>query len=189
MTKRRTAFHIDFQTAMNNNLLGVLFDDVIITLKRGNKVSFRIKKEPGSELRDANSGKLQQFTGIMEQIVWFSSGGQQIALDSPLGRFLELVFYLVDNDIMESGDQTYVTLTFYTTQEEDLFAHQLLGAVAFGAAIFRDDKPSWLEAIRKNTFRMDYQSVRNAASQGVKEGAVSRIIQQRPVILPKFLNP
>jgi len=169
---------------MNNNLLGVLFDDVIITLKRGNKVSVRIKKEPGSELRDTNSGKLQRFTGIMEEIVWFSSRSQKIAWDSPLCRFLELVFYLVDNDVMESEDETYVTLTFHTTQEENLFAHQLLGVVAFGTAIFHDDKPSWLEAMRKNTFRMDYQSVRSAASEGVNTGVVSRIIRQRPGIPP-----
>lgn len=73
MEKKRTAFHIDFQTAMNNSLLGVLFDDVIITLKRGNGVSFRIRKELGSEQRDANTGKLQEFTGITEQIIYFSS--------------------------------------------------------------------------------------------------------------------
>lgn len=189
MTKKRTAFHIDFQTAMNHNLLGVLFDDIIITLKKGNKLSFRIKKERGSELRDTNSGELQRFTGVIEEIVWLSSRGQKIALDSPLGRFLELVFYLVDNDVAESEDETYVTLTFYATQDENLFAHQLLGVAAFGIAIFHDDKPTWLEAMRKNTFRMDYQSMRSAASKGVKEGVVSRIIRQKPRILPEFLRP
>lgn len=188
MKKKRTAFHINFQTAMNNSLLGILLDDVIFTVKRGNKVSFRIRKEPGSEVRDLKSGKLQQFTGILEEIVWSSSTNQKIASDSALARFLELVFFLVDNDVCETEDENYVTLGFYTTQEENLFAHQLLGVVALGSAIFRDERPSWLEVIRRNIFRMDYQSMRSAASEGVKKGVVRSIIRQKPVIPPKFVN-
>lgn len=188
MEKKRTAFHIDLQTAMNNSLLGVLFDDVIFTLRRGNGVLFRIRKEPGSEQRDTNTGKLKEFSGTLEQIIWFSSKNQEITSNSALSKLLELVFYLVDNDSTDTEDEKYMTLTFYTTQEVNLFAHQLLGVIAFGVAALHDDKPSWLEVIRKNVFRMDYESVRSAASEGIKEGVFSRIIRQNPSIPSQFLN-
>jgi len=187
MQRKQTAFHIDFQTAMNNNLLGILFDDVIITLEPGNRILLRYKKETGSERRDAN-GKLQKFAGILEEIIWFSSKDEKIALNSALGKLLNLIFYLVDNDVTETEDEKYVTLTFHTTRKEYLFTHQLLGVVAFGTAILSNDKPNWLEVIKRNRFRMGYQSVRSALSTGVKEGAVSMIIRQNPAFRPKFLE-
>jgi len=186
--RRRSAFHIDFQAAMNNNLLGVLFDDVIIKLKPGNRVLFRIRKEQGSEVRDSHTGRLQRFSGTLEEIVWFSSRDQRIAANSVLGNLLESIFYLVDTDGKESEDEQYMTLTFYTTREENLFAHQLLGVMAFGLAILKDDKLNWLEVIKNNKFRMDYLSVRSALSQGVKDGAIAAIIKQNPAVRPPFLQ-
>ncbi len=187
MQKKRTAFHIDFDTAMNNNLLGVLFDDVIIRLKPGNKILFRVRKESGSEIRDTSTGKLKRFSGIMEEIVFVSARNQEVVLDSALGKLLELLFHLVDNDQTDVEDEEYVTLTFYTTSEENLFTHQLLGVIAFRTNVLSDYKPNWLEVIKKNQFSMDYQSVRSALSTGVKTGAVSMIIRQNPAIRPKFL--
>jgi hypothetical protein len=188
MEKKRTAFHIDFQTAMNNSLLGALVGDVIITLEKGSGVAFRIKKQLGTEQRDANTGKLQEFTGILEQIIWFNSRSKEVASNSVLSKFLELILYIVENDVTESEDENYVTLTYHTTKEENLFTHQLLGVMALGIAVFRDDKPSWLDVIKRNAFHMDYESVRAAASTGIKEGVVRRIIRQNPAIRPKWLN-
>lgn len=60
--------------------------------------------------------------------------------------------------------------------------------MAFGIRILSDNKQNRLEVIRRNTFLMDYKSVRGAASEGVKEGVFSRIIRQNPSIPPQFLN-
>lgn len=187
MTKRRTAFGIDFQTAMNNSLLGILLDDVIMTLKKGVQLSLKIRKDPRTVVRDSVSGKVQEFAGTMEEIAWFSPQGQKIACSPALRNFLDIVFRVVDNDVTDSEDETHITITFYTTHEENLFGHQLLGMMAFGSAMAGDEKPSWLEVVRNNKFRMNYHSMRNAASEGVKSGALSRIIRQNPAILPKFL--
>ncbi len=187
MTRRRTAFHIDFQTATNNNLLGVLADDVILTLKKGVQLLFKIRKDPKTVIRDSANGKVKKFTGITEEIVWVNPQGQQIDCSPNLRNFLELVFRMVDNDQTDSEDETHITITFYTTNEENLFAHQLLRVMAFGSPILEGKRPSWLEVIRNNGFRMDYPSVREAASEGVKSGIVKWIVQQNPAILPEFL--
>ena len=107
--------------------------------------------------------------------MWSSSTNHKIASDSALAGFLELVFYLVDNDVSETEDEKYVTLTFYTTQEENLCAHQLLAVAAFGSAILRDDKPSWLEVVRRNLFPVGYGTVMNAAREDVKKGMLRRL--------------
>lgn len=187
MTKKRSAFHIDFQTATNNSLLGILADDIILTVNKGVKLLFRIRKDPKTVIRDSNSGEVKKFTGIMEEIVWVNPKGQEIACSPNLRSFLELVFRMVDNDVTDSEDGTHVTITFYTTSEENLFAHQLLGVMAFGSPIAEGKRPTWLEVIRNNRFRMDYYSVREAASEGVKSGMIRWIIRQNPATLPEFL--
>jgi len=187
MTQKRTAFHIDFQTAMNNSLLGILLDDVIINISRGTQVFIKIRKVPGTELRDKIDGKLQKFDGIVEDIVWLSPEGQKISMGSPLGKFLDYAFRLVGNDVTEIEDEGYVILTFSTTENENIFAHQLLGPVLAGFRTVPDTEFSWLDAIEGKKFSMDYQHVRSA-SEGVKNGVVRRIIRQNPAILPKFLQ-
>ncbi len=186
MTKKQTAFHIDFQTAMNNSLLGILLDDVIITINKGTQVFIKIKKVPGTELRD-KTGKLRKFEGIGQDIAWLSPEGQRISTHSALAKFLNYAFHLVENDVTDIEDERYVTLTFYTTENENIFAHQLLGPLLLGSrAVNREF--SWLDALKQKTFRMDYQHMRNAASKGVKNGVISMIIRQKPAIFPKFLE-
>lgn len=187
MTRRRSAFHIDFQTATNNSLLGILADDIILTLNKGVQLLFRIRKDPKTVIRDSTSGKVTEFTGIMEEIVWVNPKGQEITCSPNLRSFLELVLRFVDNDSTDSEDDTHVTITFYTTNEENLFAHQLLGVMAFGNPSPEGKRPTWLEVIRTNRFRMDYHSVREAASEGVKSGMIRWIIRQNPATLPEFL--
>jgi len=187
MTRKRTAFHIDFQTATHNNLLGVLADDVILTLHKGIQLLFRIRKDPKTVIRDSANGKVKKFSGIMEEIVWVSPRGQQTNCSPNLRNFLELVFRMVDNDSTDSEDETHITITFYTTKEEGLFAHQLLGLMAFGSPLPEGKSPTWLEVIRNNRFRMDYHSVREAASEGVRSGIIKWVIRQNPAILPEFL--
>ncbi|OGO22377.1 MAG: hypothetical protein A2Z28_02385 [Chloroflexi bacterium RBG_16_51_9] len=188
MQKQKTAFHIDFSTAIKNNLLGVLFDDVIIKLKPENKILFRVRKDPGSEVRDTDTGELKKFSGIMEEAVFVSAGNQKVALNSEWGRLFELLLGLVDNDQTEVEDEEYVTMTFYTTREESLFTHQLLGIMAFGVSAFSGHKPNWLGVMKKNQFIMDYPSLNSSLSAGVKNGAISMIGRLKPVVLPKFLK-
>ena len=188
MTRKRTAFHIDFQTAMNNSLLGILLDDVIISISRGTQVFIKIRKVPGTELRDKIDGKLQKFDGIVEDIAWLSPNGQKISMGSTLGKFLDYAFRLVGNDVTEIEDEGHVILTFSTTENEDIFAHQLLGPVLAGFGTVPDTEFSWLDAIEGKKFSMDYQHVRSAASEGVENGVVRTLIRQNPVILPKFLQ-
>ena len=187
MQTKHGAFHIDFHTATNNSLLGAIFDDVIFRIKPGLKIQFSLRKELGSEVRDQTTGKLNKFSGVLEEIAWLNPNDKRIKTDPLLSKFLELLFYIVDNDSDDSEDEKYVTINFYTTKEENLFAHQLLGVMAFGTAIMRDTTPTWVQVLRGNNFQMDYQSVRNALSAGVKEGAVSMILKQNPVIRPAFL--
>ncbi len=187
MQRKRSAFHIDFHTATNNSLLGVIFDDVIFRIRPGLKAQFNVRKEPGSEMRDATTGGLREFSGILEEIAWLNPNDKRINTTPSLSRLLGLLFYIVDNDANDSENEKHVTLTFYTTKEENLFAHQLLGVMAFGTAILRDATPSWIEVLKSDGFQMDYQSVREALSTGVKEGAVSKILKQNPVVHPEFL--
>ncbi len=188
MQKKRTAFHIDFNTAMNNNLLGVLFDDVIFRLKPGNKILIRVRKEHGSEMRDSSTGELKRFSGIVEEIRFVSAKNQDVVLHSKLGKLFELLFHLVDNDQTDEEDKEYVTLTFYTTNEDNRFTHQLLSAIAFEANVSSYKSSNWLEVIKKNRFGMDFKEVQSALSEGVKKGVVTMIVRQNPAIRPKFLE-
>lgn len=188
MTRRRTAFHIDFQTAMNNSLLGILLDDVIININRGTQVFIKFKKVLGTELRSEIDGKLQKFEGIVEDIAWLSPKGEKISMHSTLAKFVDYAFRLIGNDVTEIEDERYVTLTFYTTENENIFAHQLLGPMLAGFRTVPDTEFSWLDAIEGKKFSMDYQHVRSAASEGVRNGVVRMIIRQNPAILPKFLQ-
>jgi hypothetical protein len=187
MQKKNSAFHIDFHTATNNSLLGAIFNDVIFRIKPGLKIQFILRKDAGTEIRDPTTGKLKQFSGVLEEIAYLNPSDKKIITDPLLSKFLELLFYAVDNDSNDSEDEKYVTINFYTTKEENLFAHQLLGVMAFGTAIMRDTPPTWVQVLRGNSFQMDYQSVRNALSAGVKEGAFGMILRQNPVIRPAFL--
>jgi len=187
MQRKHSAFHIDFPTATNNSLLGVMFDDVIFRIKSGLKVQFNVRKEPGSELRDPTTGELRKFTGVLEEITWLNNKDVRINATPSLRRLFEFLFYIVENDTRDSENNEYVTMTFYTTKEENLFTHQLLGVMAFGTAITRDTTPTWVQVLRGNNFQMDYQSVRNALSTGVEEGAFSVILRQNPVIRPEYL--
>ena len=187
MQRKRSAFHIDFHTATNNSLLGAVLDDVIFRIRPGIKAQFSVRKESGSEIRDPMTGELLKFSGILEEIAWLNSSDKRMNTTPSLRRLLEFLFYVVDNDTKDSENDEYVTLTFYTTKEENLFAHQLLGVMAFGTAILRVATPSWIEVLKSDGFQMDYQSVREALSTGVKEGAVSMILKQNPVVRPEFL--
>lgn len=187
MQKKRSAFHIDFHTATNNSLLGVMFDDVIFRIKSGLKVQLDVRKEPGSEIRDPTTGELRRFTGVLEEISWLNNKGEKINATPSLRRFFEFLFYIVENGTRVSENNEYVTMTFYTTKDENLFTYQLLGVMAFGMAILRDTTPSWIEVLKHDGFQMDFKSVRDALSIGVKEGAVSIILKQNPIIRPEFL--
>lgn len=188
MQKKVSAFHIDFETAIKEDLMGILLDNIIFTIKKGTKLVMQVEIEKGTEVRDGIDQTLKKFTGVVKNIEFVGVNGQRIPLDSSLSKFLELIFLLVDNDVSSTEDSNYFTQTFYTTEDQTIFGYQILGVASFGIEAIKTPQLNWLDVIKNESFRISYEDIRNAAKDGVHKGIVKYVIRNLPKPIPQFLE-
>ena len=188
MQKKVSAFHIDFGTAIREDLMGVLLDNRIFTIKKGTKFMMQIEVEKGTEVRNGTDQTLKEFNGVVRDVGFVNAAGERIPLDSLLSKFLHYTFFLVDTDVSITEDSNYVMQTFYTTEDRMVFGYQILGVASFGTEAFENSELNWLDIIRNESFRIKYEDVKSAAKEGVQKGVVTHIIRNVPKPVPRFLE-
>lgn len=189
MQKKVSAFHIDFKTAIEReDLMGILLDNIIFSIKKGTKLVIQIEIVKGTEVRNETDQTLKKFTGVLRDFGVVNAAGERIPLDSLISRFLYLIFLLVDNDVSNTEDGNYVTQTFYTTQDQTVFGYQILGVASFGTEAFENPGLDWRGIIKDESFRIAYEDVKSAAKEGVHKGVVKWVIQNVPKPIPRFLE-
>lgn len=188
MRKKVSAFHIDFETAIKEDLMGILLNNIIFIIKKGTKLEMQYEIEKGTEVRDEIGQTLKKFTGVFKNIEFVSANGQKIPPDSPLSELLYLIFLFVDNDVSDREDSNYVIQTFYTTEDQTIFGYQILGVASFGIEAIKNSQLNWLDVIKNESFKISYEDIRNAAKDGVHKGIVKYVIRNLPKPIPQFLE-
>ena len=187
MKKKVSAFHIDFETAIKDDLMGILINNIIFSIKEGTKFVWQIEITKGTEVRDRIDQTLKKFTGVVKNIEFIGANGQKIPHDSPLSKLLFLIFLFVDNDVSITEDGNYATQTFYTTEDQTIFGYQILGVASFGIEAIKNSQLNWLDVITNESFNIRYEDIINAVKDGVHKGIVKDVIRNLPKPIPQFL--
>jgi len=188
MQKKVSAFHIDFEEAMKADLMGVLSGNVIFFISEGTKLKMKIEIEKGTEIRDDYNQTLKEFNGVVRDVGFFDANDERIPSKSPLSKFLNLCFLLVDNDVHVTDDGQYATQTFSLTQDRMVFAYHILGVVTFGLKVLKTSELNWLEIIKNESFKSSYEEIKEAAEEGRERGVVRYTVQNVPQPFPQFLG-
>lgn len=188
MQKKVSAFHIDFETAIKEDLMGILLDNIIFTIKENTKIVLRFEVEKGARIRNKADQSLKGFTGVLKDIEFVNAAGVRIPSDSVLLRFLDLIFFLVDNDVSATEGSNYVTISFCTTEDQTIFGYQILGVASFCTESFKNPQLNWIDIIKDQSFRISYKDIRDAAREGVHKGVVKCVIRNLPKPVPRFLE-
>ena len=188
MQKKVSAFCIDFETAIREDLMGVLLDNVIFSIKKGTKLVMQIEIEKGTEVRNETDQTLEEFIGMLKDIEFVSVAGERISSGSPLSKFLYYTFMLVYTDASSTDDGNYVTQTFYTNEDQTVFGYQILGVASFGTKSFDNPELNWLDIIKNESFTISYEDIKSGAKEGVRKGVVKYVIRNLPKPVPRFLE-
>jgi hypothetical protein len=178
--KKVTALHLDWKQALTENLMSLVFGDLMIMLTQ--RICFYMDAEIATEEPLPQPPDLIQPGQHTMTIkgAGFLLDGSPINLSSGLG--LLLMCSPMDNAVMVTGEKT-IRVT-YTPEPDTTFS---LTDFALMLLLWSEkDEPDWDQVVR-NAIPLSSEGVRAALEEGLKTGVVRYVLQQTPVTVPDFL--
>jgi hypothetical protein len=172
-------YSIDFSTAMQENLLGVLAGDFSYRLVPGTRLKMRIRKltEP-----DPETGG---FDGEIQDVHFVNSIGKSI----PNIPHLSSLFMFWDNEteLVEDGNDIVQSFVVSDTRVVE-FASRTLRQIVRAFAAIHKSRVSW-RSIAHDVKHLGHDSgrLRALVEEGSKHGVISNIWNFRPRTAPSFL--
>ncbi len=174
-------YRIDFNTALKENLLGLLAGDFAYRLLPGTAIRMAITKtsEP-----DPKTGG---FDGVIRR-VWFTNpAGDEV----PSLPHLSSLFLIWDDDVIieDVGGEVIQSFVIQETQGMD-FASLTFGKVVHALADLAGKQVDWQRIVHDaGHLAHDVDRVRQLVTEGAKHGILEALFKQRPLTIPKFLSP
>jgi hypothetical protein len=175
-----TNYHIDFTTALQENLLGILAGDFSYRLAPGTALNMPIRK---LTTPDPETGS---FDGEFHDIHFTNPAGQRI----PEIRHLGSLFMFWENDVEQIDEGDDITQRFVIPDiERHEFASRTLGSIVHALAALGKRDVNWRTMMHDpQNVAHDHGLMRDLAEQGAAHGVITDIRRIRPHHIPDFLQ-
>jgi Holliday junction resolvase len=178
--KKVQSYHLDWMTALKENLMSYIFGDELIELT--DRVSFYLDAEI------TNGGPLPQSPDLMPEGQYSTKldGAGFLLDDKPtkISNELTWLFFRASAEhVVRVTSEKTVRVT-YTPEPETMFS---LTDFALMLLLWDEaDAPDW-EAVVRKEIPISAATVRNELEKGIKAGVVRYILLQQPTTVPDFL--
>jgi len=174
----KTNYHLTWQTALRENLLGVLAGDFNIVLKSGVGIHFVFKK---IDLVSSNAMmQKQQWKTELAEVYFTNSNGERLTDGNNDILSLLMHFPLEEKTKI---DEIYIHHSFIVSAEQTMmFAQQ--GLFSFK----RDDSERWSSILNSGRADPGAEYVRNKAAMGFETKVSQYILDVRPQTMPVWLK-
>jgi Holliday junction resolvase len=180
----KTNYNVSFQTAIRENLFGVLVGDFAYCIGKGAGVHFRLDKKGLVSTENSHEVETETWELEVADVTFSSSKGATITAPSSETQALFHISNLVDQSVVHSD---FIQRSFTISEERLRFAHLSLVQL-LETALKGDDKLVWRRIAKSKKFTM-IDDFRGAIEKAMQEQIVTHIFNFKPHTVPDFLTP
>ncbi|EPP9652457.1 hypothetical protein PSP82_005738 [Pseudomonas aeruginosa] len=183
MKKADKNFNITLETAMRENLLGVLAGDVAYKIGAGAGVHLRFRKDKLVETEKTEDGYTEQWMMTIDDVSFTDrEGARRTDLDSEI----QSLFTAWDLEEKEEHTDSHIHLHFVAGDEGMQFAHTALVHLLSWESP-HDDRPHWRGLLRREQVTANVANFSAALDAALRQKVVSHIFHVGPHDMPNFL--
>ncbi len=177
-------YNINWETAIKENLLGLLSGDFSYSLRLGCGIHFRQRKIKMLSQSQSDEGLVEEWQTVIDDVYFTDGTSKRI---NELDPDIQMILMIADLEVRDEIDNEYITKHFTVTEELGLFAHMaLVRLLQFRSA---GDQPlNWRQHLKNSKVLSDISEFRTAVEKAMKQGFVPLILNPRPASKPDFLN-
>lgn len=185
MKKAAKNFNITLETAMRENLLGVLAGDVAYKIGAGAGVHLRFRKDKLVETEKTEDGYTEQWMMTLDDVAFTDrEGNRRTDLDGEV----QSLFSAWDLEEQEEHNDSHIQLRFVAGDEGMQFSHTALIHLLNWESP-HDDRPHWRGLLRKEQVTANVANFSAALEAAFRQKVVSHIFYMQPHAMPAFLEP
>lgn len=185
MKKADKNFNINLETAMRENLLGVLAGDVAYKIGAGAGIHLRFRKDRLLGTEKTDEGYTEQWAMTIDDV---SFTDRQGARRTDLDGEVQSLFTAWDLEEKEEHTDSHINLHFVAGAEGMQFAHTaLVHLLSFESP--HDGRLHWRRILRKEQVTENVACFSAALDAAYRQKIVSHIFYLQPHSLPDFLQP
>ncbi|MBI1209210.1 MAG: restriction endonuclease [Azospirillum sp.] len=184
LTKAVTNFNISHQTAMKENLLGVLVGDVAYTIGQGAGIYFRFCKEELLRQDDNEDGKSETWRMVVDEAAFTDYNGvRRTDLDSEVAS----LFIAWNLREQEEHTDTHVNVSFVAGPNEVQFAHKALVHL-LNWELPHNEQLNWRRVLQNAQITKNITNFSAALDTAMRQNVVYHIFHQLPTSMPEFVS-
>jgi Holliday junction resolvase len=173
LRKAVTNFNVSSETAMKENLLGVLAGDVIYTIGANAGIHFRFLKEELVERRKNDDTTTEQWKMICDDVAFTDYKGNRRA---DLSGQVTNLFMTWNLQKQEEHTDTHITISFVAGPAQEIqFAHTALVNLLNWESK-RNERINWRHLLRKEEIIRSIQDFAAAVDTALRQNVVHHII-------------
>lgn len=185
MKKAAKNFNITLNTAMQENLLGVLAGDVAYKIGAGAGVHLRFRKDKLLGTEKTDDGYAEQWAMTIDDVSFTDREG---ARRTDLDGEVQSLFTAWDLEETAEHTDSHIHLHLVAGDEGMQFAHTALVRLLSWESP-HDDRPHWRGLLRKEQVTANVASFSSALDAAFRQKVVSHVFYFQPHAMPDFLPP
>jgi len=176
-------FNISLQTAMQENLLGVLAGDVAYKVGAGAGVHIRARKDELMGVTKTDDGHTESWKMVIDDVALTDYHGKHIE-----GVGIEVQALFTSWDLEETEEHTDTHIHIHSVAGEDgiQFAYTAMQRQLDFESL-QDGRPHWRGLLRKEQVTANIANFSAALEAGFDKKVISHIFHVRPTTMPDFL--
>lgn len=185
MKKADKNFNITFNTAMRENLLGVLAGDVAYKIGAGAGIHLRFRKDSQLGSERTSEGYTEQWATTIDDVSFTDREGVR---RKDLGSAVQSLFTAWELEENEEHTDSHIYLRFVAGNEGMQFAHSALVHLLRWESP-HDGRPHWRGLLRREQVTANVANFSAALSEALGQKVVSHVFRFQPHVMPDFLLP
>lgn len=185
MKKAKKNFNITLNTAMRENILGMLAGDVAYKIGAGAGVHLRFRKDKLLGTEKTDDGYTEQWAMTIDDVGFTDREGARC---TDLDGEVKSLFTAWDLEEKEEHTDSHVHLHYVAGNEGMQFAHTALVHLLNWESS-NDGRPHWRGLMRKEQVTANVANFSAALEAAFRQKVVSHIFHVQPHATPAFLEP
>ena len=183
MKKADKNFNITLNTAMQENLLGVLAGDVAYKIGAGAGIHLRFRRDKLLGTEKTDDGHDEKWAMTIDDVSFTDREG---ARRTDLDGDVQSLFTAWDLEDKEEHTDSHIHMHFVAGEEGMQFAHTALVRLLNWESP-HDDRPHWRGLLRKEQVTVNVASFSAALDAAFRQKVVSHVFYFQPHAMPDFL--
>lgn len=184
---KNKAWHLKFEEAIKNNLLGILLGEFSINFHSNIKMRIKFRKD---KLISEKSGKQHKFETWKMTVVDFGFINYKGIKITSVNSLFFYILGLVPLTEKTLSKDNYIIQVWEIPENALIFASNLFSLALLGNNFEKYDPSSidWNRIIRESNFYFSFHALKNVVNKALKDGLIQFIGKLLPVNKPKFIN-